>query len=383
VNQEISNVTKAQFLKNTGPFTRTVIDSINSTYRVDVVITNVTETYTRRKLSSGVPSVTVQYQVTFFYPQTYTPDTMLSLYATLSNNLMNQIASGSFADALIKDCPVCGSAYSVPSFERPVPNTSFEPTTTPTVIPSLIPIAKQSLSSSSTGTVNSSTLLLAVVAIMAILLAVISFLLIMMRMKRKRNITEKRLEHWLDSDTAEVDINKKVTTLRKGLSRSAPDEPGIKDIYELTSREKVSSAYNPVFYEPSKSTTKDEDGASFTDNVKRQSLRNFVSTLQELRKEKYNSNVDADISTISDMFKNETSTASKMSAETESQDLAKILRKFHVELQNYRDKSSEIQDPTSVSETNDVSKDQKDIKDSDISIVELYKDDSNTYFTDV
>jgi hypothetical protein len=386
VNQEISNVTISQFKRGESAFVETVIWACNSTGLIEVIITNMTQTYSTsssRRILLGIPSIKIQYSITFYVPEGSVGSSTISIYSKLSNNLMNSIASGNFASQLSSSCPSCGLANIIPSFTQPILSTTFYPSMEPTVDPTVAIPKIASVSGAASG-MDTGTLLMAVLAIVAIVLGMIAFALVMVRMKRKRNITEKRLEHWLGSESSEIDIHKNSRNLRKGFLNESSD-PGIKDIYGTSGVEKVQSTFNPVFNEPGGKSLDQNDGN--VDNIKRQSLRNFVSSLHELRKEKFSGNVEADLTTITDLFTDESSPrpgkakkANEMPAD--SHDLAKILRKFHAELQSYRDKSAEVSDPT-IDGAPVVEGETKAIDDSDISIMELYKEDSNPYYTDV
>lgn len=383
VNQAISNVTVAQFKRGESAFVQTVIWSLNSTGLIEVVITNVTQTYSRRRILLGVPSVQVQYSITFYVPAGSAGSSSIAVYSKLSNNLMNSIASGNFAGQLSTSCGTsCGLANVVPTFTQPILSTTYSPSLEPTVEPTGAPARIASASSAAGGGLDTGTLLMAVLAIVAIVLGMICFALVMVRMKRKRNITEKRLEHWLGSESSEIDIHKNSRNLRKGFLQDSSD-PGIKDIYEKLGVEKVQSTFNPVFNEPGKVFNQND---SSVDNIKRQSLRNFVTSLHELRKEKFSGNVEADLTTITDLFTDESSSkplGKKMNnSPADSHDLAKILRKFHAELQSYRDKSAEVDDPTDGATAHSEGE-SKVVDDSDIDIMELYKDESNPFYADV
>lgn len=147
-NQVITNVSVAQFLQGEIAFTQTVIWACNSTGPIEVVITNVTEIHSTRRLLNGVSSVLAQYSITFYVPAENSTSISYAVYSTLSNNLLNSIASGKFASQLSVSCSLCGMADVAPSFSELFLTATISTSKEPSSEPSLMPFVELSTSSS-------------------------------------------------------------------------------------------------------------------------------------------------------------------------------------------------------------------------------------------
>lgn len=388
VNQQIANMTKSQFLRpeTKNAFVSAIIFSLNSNAPVNVSFTNITDIFipapARRELIAMLKSVSVTYNVQFYYSSSYSNAQMLSLYSTLSSNLLNSVASGSFQNAYASKCPSCGgTATIIPSFTDPLTTSSFSPSTEPTSAPSFI--ALSSGSSAASAGVSVTMLMLAVIGIIALIVGFLCFTIVVMTMRKKKKVTESRLEMWMNTDKSEVDIHKS-KNIRSGFATG--QDISIKDIYGDDSIEKVPSLLNPVFYgseninETSKSSNIDDDN-DIMDNSdrKRQTLKKFFNNLQEMRRDSYIEG-SSELSSLTDLF--DEKKVSETGLPIDSQDLSVVLKKFHEELRKYRDKT--VIDPTIYGKPKVASDSKEDEQSSDeLSILQLYNDSSNPDYTDV
>jgi len=394
VSQEIANMTKDQFLRppTKSAFIYAVVTSLNSNAPVNVSITNVTDIFvsgsSRRELGAMMRSVSVTYNVQFYYSSSFTNAQMIALYSTLSSNLLNAVASGSFQNAYASSCPTCGGlATIIPSFTDPLSTTSFSPSVEPTFAPTFVSLSNGA-SAASAG-VSMTMLMLAVIGIIALVVGFLAFTIVIMTIRKKKKVTESRLEMWMNTDKSEVDIHKS-KNIRSGFA--AEKDISIKDIYGDDNVDKIPSLLNPVFYgsennskdfgKSSQFDGNDNDDIMANTDSKRQTLKKFFNNLQEMRRDSYIEG-SSELSSLTELF--DEKKTSDNGQPVDSQDLTVVLKKFHEELRKYRDKT--VIDPTiygkPVTTVSSSSDENKETSSDELSILQLYKDSSNPDYTDV
>lgn len=342
---------------------------------------------------------TVKYSVTFYFPLVGGSAAMYNFYNLYTSSLTVAVVSGFSFKLYATHCDgVCGTSFSVPFFSEPYLLSSFLPTMSPTVVPSVTRMPTPAaviptfLQTATGGAVVAGAIVLFLLAIAATI-ALRSFC------SKRTKASEKQLEEWLDSETGDIDIHKQTQLLREDFLRGSINMD-ILDVYAKINHDEVLPAvFNPARTSQQGPRTEAEQASAIlssdVEDSKRALLKNFATSLQVSRTSKEKAVVaePPQVMSMVDLFRDiktsmyegdDMSSADGSGVVGDEREMAQVLKKFHQELQEFRDKvpaagaARPVVDPI-VAPTPGQSEGGRE---SDIEILDLFAD-ANPYYTDV
>jgi hypothetical protein len=242
-------------------------------------ISSLNEISNRRLLVSDISNIQLEYTVTYEFPISSNLSDprafaqMFTYFGNLTTQLTERVLSGEFTIAREQFCNSddC-SANAATAVMKPI---------------YLGPFLFKKSKTVSTKSVNffSSKYFMYIVYILPFFVCICLILFCFFCLTGKRRRSEQSLEDWMDSESGDIRVHKIV---RNGFLRFTPSKFGstthglnLKDIYN--SGDDV-NAVNPAFRDSFDTGIESEYGVHYSgESSKRNSLRNFQSTLQELR----------------------------------------------------------------------------------------------------
>ena len=236
-------------------------------------------------------------------------------------------------------------------------------------------------------------------AIVLFLLAIAATIALRSFCSKRTKASEKQLEEWLDSETGDIDIHKQTQLLREDFLRGSINMD-ILDVYAKINHDEVLPAvFNPARTSQQGPRTEAEQASAIlssdVEESKRALLKNFASSLQESRtgKEKASAAEPPQVMSMVDLFRDiktsmyegdDMSSTDGSRVVGDEKEMSQVLKKFHQELQEFRDKvpaagaARPVVDPIVAPAPGQ----SEGGRESDIEILDLFAD-ANPYYTDV